>query len=168
MHVAGLVPRFQATDDRQNSFCSELPCHPTQHPDTRRRSMFWHNPSGQLNEPGPTLGMALFVLREFLKDRRPFFISFGGGHRMVKGDSVHLNNIILLITGDVRCGRVLLGFHCEGSNLALFRCFLLTFLMTTGSIASPNFLAIYSLRKSNYMSVNITYSFIAIILLYYV
>ena len=63
-----------------------------------------HGAAARLDQLRPSLRVPLFVLRQFFKNRRPLIVLLGRGHGTVQGDSVHLDDIILPKTGNVRCG----------------------------------------------------------------
>lgn len=62
----------------------------------------WHGAAPRLNQPRPTLRVPLFVLRELFKNHRALIVLFGRGHGAIQRDTVHLDDIILPITLDVR------------------------------------------------------------------
>ena len=55
--------------------------------------------------------MAFFVLRKLLKNCRALIVLLSRGHGAVQGDTVHLDDVILPISSNVRCGGLLLIFH---------------------------------------------------------
>src|SRR5215467_3613814 len=111
MHVTRLVSRFQSTDDWNNAARAESSRHPAEGMDPHTRAIIRHHAAGRLDQPCPSLRMALFIPGELFKNLSPDLILFSCGHGPVKRNPIHLDEIVLSVAGNIRQSRLWVDLH---------------------------------------------------------
>src|ERR1051325_814349 len=91
-----------------------MSCHPPENSDPRRRTIRRNRTAGRLDQPGPSARVPLLSLGDPFKYRGALLILLSSCHRAVKGDPIHLDEIVLAVPGNVGFRIRLLRFHWLG------------------------------------------------------
>src|SRR4030095_3026895 len=102
--VAGFITRFHTADDRKNAPGTEVSSDPSKRFHPQARTIIRQRGAGRLDQPGPALCVARLVASELLEDLGALGVLFGGRHHPVERDALHLDEIVLAETDEIRLG----------------------------------------------------------------